>query len=111
MIFFQKDTVQTKNLQTIIISETDIEQLSKLREGILCLSEDCNIINFNDLNLTQIDNVEDSEDIDETELTNNNNLCTNNEINENHKKDLLVIMCENCFEVFDNKVRIKKLPF
>ncbi len=77
----------------------------------MCLSEDCNIINFNDLNLTQIDNVEDSEHIDETELTNNNNLCTNNKINENHKKDIFVIMCENCFEVFDNKVRIKILLF
>ena len=78
----------------------------------MCLSEDCNLINFNDLNSAPFDNENNVDaNINETDEITNNNVSTNNEINENQNKQLLVNMCENCFEVFDNKVRRIKNSF
>jgi hypothetical protein len=59
-----------ENLQTVIITECDMEELEKLRIVILQLAKDCDLINFKHILSTQIQEEKSEIDIFETESEN-----------------------------------------
>ena len=61
-----------ENLQTVIITECDMEELEKLRIVILQLAKDCDLINFKHILSTQIQEEKSEIDIFETESENKN---------------------------------------